>query len=165
MFACLAVLTAAASAAPGLAELLASRHLIVPVQGVVRSALRDTFNDVRGERLHEALDIAAARGTPVLAADDGRVAKLYTSRAGGLTLYQFDPTSKVAYYYAHLDHYAPGVREGVALRRGDVVGYVGTTGNVPPNAPHLHFAIFALADSRQWWRGTAINPFPYLGDP
>lgn len=137
--------------------------LLIPVAGVIASQLDDTFNDARGsERRHEALDIMAARGTPVLAARDGKVVKLFNSKPGGLTIYQFDPTGTYAYYYAHLDRYAPRLAEGRQLRRGDVIGYVGSTGNASPDAPHLHFAILVLGPEKQWWKGTAIDPYPLL---
>jgi len=142
---------------------LASRHLAMPVQGYDAHKLRDNFDETRGGvRRHEALDIMAPRGTPVVAADDGVVAKLFRSAAGGITIYQFDPAQQYAYYYAHLDRYREGLREGEALKRGDVIGYVGTTGNAPENAPHLHFTIFELGSEKKWWRGKAVNPYPYL---
>ncbi|MDZ5458586.1 M23 family metallopeptidase [Azohydromonas lata] len=143
---------------------LAERRLLLPVEGVAPAALRDTFNQGRdaGTRPHEALDIPAPRGTPVFAVDDGRLVKLFTSVPGGLTLYQFDPGSRYAYYYAHLDRYAQGLHEGAQLQRGDVVGYVGSTGNASADAPHLHFAIFRLGAERQWWKGEAVNPYPLL---
>ena len=115
-----------------------------------------------GTRRHEALDIPAARGTPVLAATSGRVLKLFNSKAGGITIYQFDPGARFSYYYAHLDRYAQGLKEGMPLRRGDLIGYVGSTGNAPANAPHLHFTIFELGPDKKWWRGKALNPYPYL---
>lgn len=141
---------------------LASRRLLIPVEGVDRSRLRDNFHEGRGSRRHDALDIMAARGTPVHAVDSGRVAKLFDSKAGGLTVYQFDRDEKYAYYYAHLDRYAQGLKEGALLARGDLVGYVGTTGNATPTAPHLHFTIFRLGPDRKWWKGTAVNPYPFL---
>ena len=104
----------------------------------------------------------APRGTPVLAADDGVVKKLFTSVPGGLTVYEFDPDQRYCYYYAHLDSYASGLREGQHLRRGALVGHVGTTGNAPKDAPHLHFAIFLLEPEKRWWKGTPINPYPVL---
>lgn len=138
-------------------------RLLLPVSGVTAAQLTDTYNDLRGgTRIHEALDIMAPRGTPVIAAIDGKVAKLFTSDAGGLTIYQFDPGERYAYYYAHLDRYAPGLSEGQVLRRGDVIGTVGSTGNASPDAPHLHFAIFALGPEKQWWKGTPVNPYPLL---
>lgn len=144
------------------AALLNARPLAMPLQGISASALRDTFNDGRPGHTHEAIDIAAPRGTPVYAVDDGRLVKLFTSVPGGLTVYQFDPDGRLAYYYAHLDRYADGLREGVALRRGDLLGYVGSTGNASPDAPHLHFAVFRLGSEKQWWKGTALNPFAAL---
>jgi murein DD-endopeptidase MepM/ murein hydrolase activator NlpD len=144
----------------------AADTLLIPVAGISAGQLRDTFGDNRGsngERAHEALDIMAPRGTPVLAASDGKVEKLFTSVPGGLTIYQFDPTRTWAYYYAHLDRYAPGLAEGRQLERGDVIGYVGSSGNASEDAPHLHFAIFVLGPEKHWWEGTAIDPYPLLG--
>lgn len=155
----------AASSSPSAAsgdEVLAARDLIIPVEGVSRATLRNNFEEGRGKRKHEALDIMAARGTPVFAVDSGRVAKLFNSAAGGLTVYQFDRDERYAYYYAHLDGYAQGLAEGMALKRGDLVGYVGSTGNAPPHAPHLHFTIFRLGPDKKWWKGTAINPYRFL---
>lgn len=160
-----AVPPASAQVAEDDARALTELRLIVPVAGVRRSELRDTYDDVRGSARHEALDIAAARRTPVVAAADGRVAKLFRSRAGGITVYQFEPGGRYALYYAHLDSYASELREGAEVRRGQVIGYVGTTGNAPPNAPHLHFAIFRLGVHKRWWKGTPIDPYPFLRDP
>ena len=142
----------------------AGETLLLPVQGILPAALHDTFNEARGggTRPHEALDIRAPRGTPVLAAVDGTVEKLFNSVAGGLTIYEFDRDRTRAYYYAHLDRYAGGVAEGQALRRGDVIGYVGSTGNAAEDAPHLHFAVFELGPEKHWWQGTAIDPYPML---
>ena len=141
-------------------EQLRSRALTVPVQGVVAAQLTDTYTQARAAgAVHEALDIMAERGTPVLAVEGGEVVKLFTSKSGGITLYQFDPSKQYAYYYAHLDRYAEGMREGTRLRQGQVIGYVGSTGNALPDATHLHFAIFLLGPERQWWRGTPLNPF------
>jgi len=141
---------------------LRARDLKLPVEGVDRKDLRNTFADARGSRTHEALDILAPRGTKVRAVEDGRVQKLFTSKAGGLTIYEFDPTQTFAYYYAHLDRYEDGLREGQMVKRGDVIGYVGSTGNASPDAPHLHFAIFRLGPEKQWWKGEPINPFLVL---
>ena len=135
----------------------------MPVKGVDRKDFRSSFDDKRGEgRRHEAIDILAPRNTPVLAVEDGTIARLFTSKAGGLTVYQFDPSSTYAYYYAHLERYAPGLTDGDRVRRGQVLGYVGTSGNAPPDTPHLHFAIFKLTDKKQWWQGTPIDPFAVL---
>jgi murein DD-endopeptidase MepM/ murein hydrolase activator NlpD len=139
---------------------LKTRNLAIPVQGVDASQLRDNFSEMRGRHVHEAIDIPAPRGTPVLAVDDGVVEKLFTSAPGGLTVYEFDRDGAYCYYYAHLDRYADGLEEGMALKKGDVVGYVGTSGNAPPDTPHLHFTIFKLGPEKQWWKGTAVNPFP-----
>ena len=136
--------------------------LLVPVAGIKPSQLADSFEDNRSGVRHEAIDIMAPRGTPVLAVDDGKIAKLFTSKPGGLTIYHFDRGENLAYYYAHLDRYADGLREGMALKRGDVVGYVGSTGNASPDAPHLHFAVFRLGQEQRWWQGTAVNPYPAL---
>ena len=141
------------------AALLALRPLIIPVAGIAAQDLRDTYTQARGSRSHEAIDIMAARGTPVHAVDDGRLVKLFNSVPGGLTAYQFDPEGRLAYYYAHLDRYADGLKEGMALKRGDLVGYVGSTGNANPAAPHLHYAVFRLGPERQWWKGTPVNPY------
>ncbi|MFM9435259.1 peptidoglycan LD-endopeptidase LytH [Janthinobacterium sp. CG_23.3] len=137
--------------------------LQMPVEGVTFAQLSDTFNQPRpGERRHEALDIMAPKGAKVLAAADGKVAKLFISKPGGVTLYQFDASEKFAYYYAHLDRYAPGVVEGKVLKRGELLGYVGTTGNADPAAPHLHFAVFELEPAKEWWKGAPQNPYPLL---
>ena len=139
---------------------LRARGLAIPVQNVNASQLNDTYWQPRsGGAAHEALDIMAARGTPVIAVGDGWVAKLFLSKPGGLTLYQFDQHGEYSYYYAHLEGYAEGLKEGDTVRRGQILGYVGSTGNASPEAPHLHFAVFRLGPARQWWRGTPINPF------
>lgn len=147
----------------GPADLLVLRHLGVPVAGVPRSRLQDTFTASRSRgRSHKAIDIMAPWGTPVLAADDGRLEKISHNAAGGLAAYQTDPTGQFVYYYAHLAGYADGLREGQALRRGDVIGYVGTTGNAPKTAPHLHFSVMQLAGKGRWWGGEALNPYAAL---
>lgn len=134
------------------------------MQGIRPEQLRNTFDDSRsGGRVHEVIDIMAPRNTPVLAVEEGKVAKLFTSKQGGLTIYQFDPAETYAYYYAHLERYADGLKEGMVLRRGQVVGYVGSSGNASPDGPHLHFAIFRLTPEKRWWDGAPINPFPVLG--
>jgi murein DD-endopeptidase MepM/ murein hydrolase activator NlpD len=142
---------------------LRKHNLRVPVDGVEREDLQDTFADARGiGRKHDAIDIMAPRGTEVRAADDGTIAKLFTSRAGGLTIYQFDPTQTFSYYYAHLDHYASGLSDHQPVKRGQLLGYVGSTGNASESAPHLHFEISRLGPDRKWWEGDAINPYPVL---
>ena len=142
---------------------LASRELTIPVQGVDPDKLVRSYHDTRsGGREHEALDILAPRGTPVVAVEDGTIAKLFTSKAGGITVYQFDPAQAYTYYYAHLDRYADGIKEGAAVHRGQVLGYVGTSGNAPKDTPHLHFAIFRLTADKHWWEGTPIDPYDIL---
>ncbi|TWI69951.1 peptidase M23-like protein [Pseudoduganella lurida] len=137
--------------------------LLLPVAGVSAKELTNTFEQPRGtERRHEALDIPAPKGTPVYATADGKIVKLFNSKPGGITIYQFDPSEKYAYYYAHLDGYAPDLKEGQQVRRGQMIGYVGVTGNSDPNVPHLHFAIFELNADKKWWEGTPVNPYPYL---
>jgi murein DD-endopeptidase MepM/ murein hydrolase activator NlpD len=150
-------------ATPSLASFsLTQDALILPVEGARRSDLRDTFAEARGKRRHEAIDILAARGTPVVAAVDGSIAKLFTSAQGGLTVYEFDRNSVYCYYYAHLDRYAEGLKEGQSVRKGERLGYVGTTGDARPNTPHLHFAMTRLGPDKRWWEGIAVNPYPML---
>jgi murein DD-endopeptidase MepM/ murein hydrolase activator NlpD len=136
--------------------------IIIPVVGARREDLRAMFNERRGSREHRAIDIGAPRATPVLAAIDGTVGKLFLSKPGGITIYQYDPTKTWIYYYAHLDGYAPGLVEGQQLRRGDVIGFVGTSGNAPPNAPHLHFSIEKLREAGKWWQSDPVDPYPLL---
>ena len=139
---------------------LRGKRLLFPVEGMSGSELLDNYGEQRGDHPHEALDILAPRGTRVLAVDDGIVKRLFTSVRGGLTVYQFDPSETYCYYYAHLDRYAEGLLEEARLRKGDLVGYVGTTGNAPAGTPHLHFTIFKLGPERRWWEGTPLNPYP-----
>jgi murein DD-endopeptidase MepM/ murein hydrolase activator NlpD len=145
-------------------DLLRNRNLRLPVDVADVDAvesMRGGFAERRdgGGRGHEAVDILAPRNTPVRAVDDGTIAKLFTSKAGGITLYQFDSTGRFCYYYAHLEGYAHGMKEGQRVARGEVIGFVGTTGNAPPNTPHLHFAVFELDAERQWWKGRPIDPY------
>ncbi len=139
-----------------------AKNLTIPVAGVKAEELLDTFSDMRGTRKHEALDIPAPRGTPVISATDGRVLRLYTSERGGLMIYAADSTERFILMYAHLDSYAAGLSNDAPLRRGQVIGYVGTTGNAPPNLPHLHFAIARSTDVSQWWQGKPVDPLPLL---
>ena len=139
-----------------------ARNLTIPVAGVRAEDLLDTFDDMRGTRRHEALDIPAPRSTPVLSATDGRLLRLYTSERGGLMVYASDAGERFILMYAHLDSYAGGLSEGAPLKRGQVIGYVGTTGNAPPNLPHLHFAIARSSDVKRWWEGTPVDPLPLL---
>lgn len=141
-------------------DLAAPRSLIVPIAGLARADVRDMFDEGRGDHRHEAIDIMAPRGTPIIATDDGVVKKLFTSAAGGLTVYQFDPDEAFCYYYAHLDRYAAGLHEGQQVRRGQLLGYVGSSGNASEDAPHLHFALIRLDPDKRWWSGTYVNPYP-----
>ena len=141
---------------------LRARKLIVPVQGIAAAAIPPSFDDMRGARRHNAIDILAPRGTPVLAADDGTVAKIDTSAGGGLSLYLAGPRERFIYYYAHLDSYRRGIAEGMRVQKGDTIGFVGTTGNAPPNTPHLHFAIALADEDNRWWKGTPLDPLPLL---
>jgi peptidoglycan LD-endopeptidase LytH len=137
--------------------------LLIPVEGVHANQLTDTFDDARAAgRRHDAIDIMAPKGTRVLAAADGTVVKLFTSVRGGLTIYEFDPTRTIEYYYAHLDHYAPSLVEGMTLKRGDPIGFVGSSGDADPAAPHLHFEIAVLGPEKKWWQATDINPYLVL---
>ena len=163
----LAVATCAIGASTDAADIarLRLRALQIPVASVQASDLLDTYLQARGGgvRSHEAIDIAARPGTPVLAVEDGHIAKLFLSQRGGRTIYHFDDGMEFSYYYAHLEKYADGLREGMHVRKGQVIGYVGGTGNAAPDSPHLHFAIFRLGPERQWWRGTPLNPFSVWG--
>ncbi|HEX6746031.1 MAG TPA: M23 family metallopeptidase [Longimicrobium sp.] len=141
-------------------DLLRSRNLLIPVEGVGAGQLHDTFNAARsGGRVHDAIDIHAPRGTHVLATTDGTIIKLHHSALGGITVYQLDDDGRTRYYYAHLDRYADGIAEGVRVTRGQTIGYVGDTGNAAPGDCHLHFAIAILSDTSRWWSGRNVNPF------
>lgn len=141
------------------------RALIIPVAGVRAKDLSDTFSQARarGARRHDAIDIVAPRGTAVVAAAAGRVEKLFLSRDGGNTVYIRSGDGRRIYYYAHLDRYAPGLREGMSVEQGDAIGTVGSTGNADPATPHLHFAVWMTEPARKWWeQAVALNPFPML---
>lgn len=133
-----------------------------PIVGLSTGDLHDTFDQTRGQGRHEAIDIMEPRGTPVHAVVDGSIAKLFLSKPGGNTIYLFDQAGEFCYYYAHLDRYAPNLREGMHVSRGEVIAFVGSTGNASPSAPHLHFTILKLDPEKRWWKGTPINPYPAL---
>lgn len=139
--------------------------LAIPVVGVKASDLVDTFDAARSAgRRHDAIDIMAAEGTPVIAAADGTIEKLfYSNGGGGITIYERSADPKWQYYYAHLSAYAPGLSEGQQVRRGQVIARVGHTGDASASGPHLHFAVNAIGPGQRWWQGTPINPFPILG--
>jgi murein DD-endopeptidase MepM/ murein hydrolase activator NlpD len=146
----------------GAIDELRRRDLEAPIDGVDVESFKGSFAETRrgdGGHPHEAVDILAPRGTPVHAIEDGTIARLFNSKAGGNTIYQFDPTERFCYYYAHLDRYARGLHDGQGVSAGEVIGYVGTTGNAPPGTPHLHLAIFALGPEKRWWEGTALDPY------
>jgi len=133
-----------------------------PIRGLSAAELRDTFAEVHNGHPHEAIDIIEPRGTPVRAVVSGTVQKLFLSKPGGNTIYEFDEMGMYCYYYAHLDRYVEGLREGMRVAHGDVIGFVGSTGNADSRSPHLHFAIFELGAERLWWKGKAVNPYPGL---
>lgn len=138
--------------------------LAIPVAGIKAGQLVDTYTQARagGARRHDAIDIMASDGTPVVSAADGMVEKLFNSAQGGLTLYVRSPDRRWTYYYAHLQGYAPGLREGQRVRRGQLIARVGHSGNANPAGPHLHFAINQMQPNEKWWNGAAINPYPLL---
>ena len=138
-------------------------ELMIPVAGVRPEQLRDTYNESRSEgRTHNALDIMASCDTPVVAAITGKIIKLFRSERGGVTIYQMSADDRTVYYYAHLSRYVEGLAEGRLAQQGEVIGYVGDTGNVVPGACHLHFAIWTVTDPKRYWHGENINPYPLL---
>lgn len=142
---------------------LPEHELIIPVEGVGPDELTDTFTDSRGQgRPHDAIDIMAPRGRPVLAAVSGEILRLFESEPGGLTIYKLGPDRKHVYYYAHLDGYQEGLAEGDVVERGQVIGFVGDTGNAPAGVTHLHFAIWIPESEEDFWEGEVINPYPLL---
>lgn len=134
--------------------------LRLPIDGMDVESIKDGFNELRGDHPHEAVDVLAPRNTPVIAVQSGTIAKLFFSKRGGRTIYQFDPSGRLCYYYAHLERYAEELHEGDWVLQGRIIGYVGTSGNAPLNTPHLHFAVFELGEERKWWKGHAIDPYP-----
>ncbi|HET9813678.1 MAG TPA: M23 family metallopeptidase [Sphingomicrobium sp.] len=137
--------------------------LALPVLGISADQLVDTYDSARGAgRSHDAIDIMAAEGTPVIAAADGSIEKLFNSVRGGKTIYERSADGKWVYYYAHLAAYAPGLGEGQQVKRGQVIARVGHTGDASAAGPHLHFAINRMAPGERWWHGTPINPYPLL---
>jgi murein DD-endopeptidase MepM/ murein hydrolase activator NlpD len=145
---------------------LRSRRLLLPVAGIRPDQLTDSFEEGRdGERRHHAIDILAPRGTPILAADDGRVLRVSWNNLGGNTVYATDDDSRIVYYYAHLDHYREGLEAGMHLTKGDTIGFVGTTGNAPKDIPHLHFQIMRMPHDGKYWSGDPIDPYPLLREP
>ena len=151
------------SPTPATSNFIGTVDLIIPVAGVKPEQLIDTFDAARSEgRVHDAIDIPAAAETPVLAAADGKIQKLFQSERGGTTIYQLSADQKMIFYYAHLSHYADGLAEGNPVRQGQVIAYVGDTGNAGPGNYHLHFSIATVSDPKRYWEGTNINPYPLL---
>ncbi len=133
--------------------------LRMPIDGLNVESMKGGFAEARTGHPHEAVDLLAPRGTPIHAVRDGTIAKLFFSKQGGNTIYQFDPDGRLCFYYAHLERYADGLKDGQVVVQGDVIGYVGTTGNAPPNTPHLHFAVFELNADKHWWQGRPLDPY------
>jgi peptidoglycan LD-endopeptidase LytH len=153
------------SPSPEVSNFVGQVNLIVPVAGVRPDQLTDTFDAARSEgRVHDAIDIPAAAETPVLAAADGKILKLFHSDRGGTTIYQLNTNGDLVFYYAHLSHYADGLTEGNLVNQGQVIAYVGDTGNAGPGNYHLHFSIATISDPKRYWEGTNINPYPLLHD-
>lgn len=158
----------ATSASPTLtggdADYLVARHIMIPVAGADPGKLEDSFKDPRdGDRVHRAIDIMAPRGTPILSADDGKILRMTTSTLGGISMYAVDPSSRLVYYYAHMDRYNDGMSPGRNIMKGDTLGFVGTTGNAPKNLPHLHFQVMKWPSDGKYWNGEPIDPFEVLG--
>jgi len=150
---------------PEPANFVGQVNLIIPVAGVRPDQLIDTFDDARSEgRVHDAIDIPAAAETPVLAAADGKILKLFNSERGGTTIYQLNANGDLVFYYAHLARYADGLAEGNTVKQGELIAYVGDTGNAGAGNYHLHFSIAAVSDPKRYWEGTNINPYPLLHD-
>jgi murein DD-endopeptidase MepM/ murein hydrolase activator NlpD len=144
---------------------LRQMNLRIPLNGFNPEKMKGSFYEKRGDQLHGAVDMLAPRNTPIYAVCDGQIAKLFLSRLGGLTIYQFDPDRKFVFYYAHLQRYADNLVEGQRVKRGQLIGYVGTSGNAPPNTPHLHFSIGILGSDKSWWKAAAIDPYEVFSNP
>ena len=145
---------------------LQNMHLRIPLDGFDPARMKGSFYQGRGTGMHQATDMLSPRNTPIHAVSDGLIAKLFTSRFGGTTIYQFDPTNKYVFYYAHLQRYADGLADGRSVKRGAIIGYVGTSGNAPPNTPHLHFSIGILGKDQRWWEARSIDPYEvFVGSP
>ncbi len=147
------------------AEYLRALRLMVPVGGVAPGGVANTYAARRGDRPHEALDIFARRGTPVLAAAEGEILRVTSNALGGNTIYATDRGRRFVFYYAHLDRYHRRAKPGQRIAAGDVIGYVGTTGNAPRDLPHLHFQVMRMAAGPRWWEGPPTNPHSYLVRP
>ncbi|MEJ7713156.1 MAG: M23 family metallopeptidase [Pyrinomonadaceae bacterium] len=154
---------AASSPTPQTSLIVVAPRLIIPVANIRAEDLQDTFSDARSEdRVHNAIDIMAPQGTPVLAAADGRIIKLMQSERGGITIYQMGSDERTVYYYTHLDRYEANLAEGQVAQQGSVIGYVGDSGNAGPGNYHLHFSIWTVSDPKRYWEGENINPYILL---
>lgn len=155
--------TESSTPTPEPANFVGRINLIIPVAGVPPEQLLDTYTDARSEgRTHDAIDIMAPAETPVLAAADGKILKLFQSERGGTTIYQLSTSQELVFYYAHLSHYVAGLTEGNVVKQGEVIAYVGDTGNAGTGNFHLHFSIAVVTDPKRYWEGTNINPYPLL---
>lgn len=146
---------------PGADADLAPPVLDPPVLGVRLRGIRDNFGERRGRRRHAGVDIFAAHGTPALAAVDGWVWQMKWDKRGGRMLYLLEASGLYLLGYAHLDAYAPGLAVGQPVRRGEVVGYIGRTGNAV-GSPHLHLSVIRIRSPERWWDGVAVDPYPLL---
>jgi murein DD-endopeptidase MepM/ murein hydrolase activator NlpD len=145
-------------------EYLRSRHLVVPVAGANMAKVDDSYFEPRdGDRTHRALDILAPRNTPILSADDGKILRMSNSSLGGITMYTVDPSNRIVYYYAHMDHYNDAMSPGKTIVKGDTLGFVGTTGDAPKDTPHLHFQVMRWPADGKYWNGVPIDPYQALG--
>ena len=155
---------AGAPVAGGDVDYLSARRILLPVAGADPAKLEDSFKEPRdGDRVHRAIDILAPRGTPILSADDGKILRMTTSTLGGISMYTVDPSSRLVYYYAHMERYHDGMSPGRSIVKGDTLGFVGTTGNAPKDIPHLHFQIMRWPADGKYWNGDPIDPFEVLG--
>lgn len=143
---------------------LKSLRLRSPIEGFDLQRIKYSFAEKRGEEAHHAADFLAERNTPVVAVSDGKIAKLFISKTGGITIYQFDPSERYVFYYAHLEKYADGLVDGKLVRKGEQIGFVGSSGNAPPNTPHLHFSIGVMDIDKKWWEAVEVDPFEVLLD-
>ncbi len=148
----------AARAAKAIVELRAKK-LQIPIAGFEISKIKGSFYEIHGGVMHGAADMLAPRNTPVHAVENGKIARLFNSKRGGLTIYQSDPTGRFVYYYAHLERYAEDIHDGDSVKRGQVIGYVGTSGNAPPNTPHLHFSVGLGDGLKKWWVTSSVDPY------
>lgn len=138
---------------------LKAKKLLMPLEKIDVERLKGSFYETHGGSQHKAVDILSPRNTPIHAVEDGTIARLFESRLGGHTIYEIDPSNRFVYYYAHLESYADGLKDGDAVKKGQVIGYVGTSGNAPPNTPHLHFSIGVMGPKKQTWKTFDIDPY------